>query len=571
MPTLALPSQVLDDAGNPAINAELFAFAAGSTVPKRLYADRLLTTPLAHPVLADSAGRLPQIFTEAGLYRFVLRAKRPDPLGSTLGEILDEFDNVEAVGSGLPEIVLAAITALAPSAPNLPALAARAGDIGPLAAAVADPNSNLNKAAALGSVSPANLTALVDNLPAIRALPKNASLGDWAALVSNATAITSYNDTFTTESGTRRWTPKLTRVLPYTPTGSFVAADWQELLGVAEVSATDFAAVLKRLRRLDTYHPPVAPFLEPLPNIAVVQTFTGTVLNLADYINDTDSPAENLTVAHNLPAGFTLSGLLVQKPSAGIVAAASVTITLTDESGLSSAPRTFSLEAYATGAAPSIPPVWEHIDDFAIPRGNPVPVVDHKTNVIDADSNSSQRTITTVFDTASGFTFVNGVRGGRAIGPTGFYVITPTVTDQSGNTATTEYVIHIQDAPAPVLTGLPFGGSRTVQFNDPPVVVNLADFFSDANTPDGEFAVPLSPLGAAPVLTNAPSGSALAGLVLTLTTNSLGNFRPRIVLTNRAGLTLTIEFDFVIVTPVSGGGDGGGDGPGDDRWGRNVF
>jgi hypothetical protein len=570
MSTLALPSQVLDDAGNPAISAELFAYAATSTVPKRLYADRLLTTPHPHPLLADGAGRFPQMFLEAGLYRFVIRAARPDPLGSTPGEILEEFDNFEAVGGGLPEDVLSALTALSPAAANLPALAARAADIEALAEAYANPASNLNRAASLGSVNPARLTLIADNINAITAAAKNPPLGDWADLVSGNVAITSYSDTFTTESGARRWTPKLSRSLPYTPTGAFSDADWLEVVTTAEVTADQFNRALLRISRLDQFHPPAAPVLGPLPNRAVEEGFSGEVVDLADYLTDSDSdPDWIIWNVSGLPDGFSLDGSVIMAAAPAITAPATISVYAEDESGLVSATRTFTLEAYEEGVTPTVAPVFGTIAPYSVPRGNPILARNHKLDVLDADSDADDLTVTgSISPAGSGVTFTGGVRGGTA-GAVGTYAASLTVTDEASNEGLGSYAITITDPPAPVLTGLPFGGSRTVIVNSAPVVIDLSLYFTDANTPYAEFGTPVSPYGAAPVLTGAPFASSVSGVTLTLTTSIIGPYRPKVVLKNRAGKTVTIEFDFIVIAFT--GGIGGGVDPGDGRWDRLVF
>lgn len=56
--------------GRPAASGWFFAYAAGSTVPKGIYADRNNTVPLANPLRLDGNGVCPQFFTEAGLYDF---------------------------------------------------------------------------------------------------------------------------------------------------------------------------------------------------------------------------------------------------------------------------------------------------------------------------------------------------------------------------------------------------------------------------------------------------------------------------------------------------------------------
>ena len=56
--------------GRPAASGWLYAYAAGSTVPKAIFADYAKTIPLANPLRLDGSGICPQFFTEAGLYDF---------------------------------------------------------------------------------------------------------------------------------------------------------------------------------------------------------------------------------------------------------------------------------------------------------------------------------------------------------------------------------------------------------------------------------------------------------------------------------------------------------------------
>lgn len=56
--------------GRPAASGWLYAYAAGSTVPKAIFADISNTVPLANPLRLDGNGICPQFFTEAGLYDF---------------------------------------------------------------------------------------------------------------------------------------------------------------------------------------------------------------------------------------------------------------------------------------------------------------------------------------------------------------------------------------------------------------------------------------------------------------------------------------------------------------------
>lgn len=353
------------------------------------------------------------------------------------------------------------------------------------------------------------------------------------------------------------------RVLPHTITLPFDADDWYLL--AAQSADTDY--ILAELRSLRSFHPARAPVLGPLANRAVQAGFTGLVVNLSSALSDADTSSTDFTWhISGLPAGFSQSTSVINASGPAITAPVTVSVYVTDQSGLASQTRTFQLEVTAAGVAPTIPPVFGLLPTLQVFRGNPVLARDHKLDVLDPDSPIDSLTVTGAIDGASGVTFASGVRGGRG-GVLGTYTASLAVTDASGNSGAATYSIQVIDPSAPTLAVLPFGGSRTVEVNTPPVEVFINAHFNDENTPADEFITPLSPYGAPIALSGAPPGSTLSGFKITLTTATPGNYRPQFTVTNRAGKTLVVPFDF-IVTPASGGGGGGGGG-GD--WGSNFF
>ena len=59
-----------DGVGNILPGFKSFFYEAGTTTPKTVYSDQGLKTPIVQPVIADSAGVLPQIWLESGPYRW---------------------------------------------------------------------------------------------------------------------------------------------------------------------------------------------------------------------------------------------------------------------------------------------------------------------------------------------------------------------------------------------------------------------------------------------------------------------------------------------------------------------
>lgn len=63
--------QGLDANGDALVGAKLSFFEAFTTTPITVYSDSNLTTPLTQPVIADGAGRFPEIFLDGSSHRVV--------------------------------------------------------------------------------------------------------------------------------------------------------------------------------------------------------------------------------------------------------------------------------------------------------------------------------------------------------------------------------------------------------------------------------------------------------------------------------------------------------------------
>lgn len=72
MSNLTNPIWQFNDSLGPIAGAKLYFYAAGSTNPKAVFNDHLLTSQTAQPLVADSLGIFPEFFTESGLYKIAL-------------------------------------------------------------------------------------------------------------------------------------------------------------------------------------------------------------------------------------------------------------------------------------------------------------------------------------------------------------------------------------------------------------------------------------------------------------------------------------------------------------------
>lgn len=93
-----LPKQTLFDSnGLIAPNGSVRFFASGTSTPLSVFSDAGLTVPIAQPIPADSAGRLPIIYMTTGLFKVIIYS---DLAGSIVVYTADAQDTGIPAGSG---------------------------------------------------------------------------------------------------------------------------------------------------------------------------------------------------------------------------------------------------------------------------------------------------------------------------------------------------------------------------------------------------------------------------------------------------------------------------------------
>lgn len=85
--------QALDAIGTALPGAKLYTYASGTYTAKPTYTDPALTVAHPNPIVADAAGRFPDIFPEEGLYRLRLETAQ--------SVLIWEADHVDGKASGL--------------------------------------------------------------------------------------------------------------------------------------------------------------------------------------------------------------------------------------------------------------------------------------------------------------------------------------------------------------------------------------------------------------------------------------------------------------------------------------
>lgn len=355
-------------------------------------------------------------------------------------------------------------------------------------------------------------------------------------------------------SGTGSWVVH-SNILDAFP-GTASAEDIDDLNERIDGVDAEIVAIKKRLDRLDTAVPAIPPVWRLVPPVIVDEIFTGTVRDLADYVDDADTPPENLvfTAPGGLPAGFAIEGRnLVKTSTSGVVERATFALTVTDESGNAATNGSVIIEAYPEGEPPGLPPSWLSLPPLSAAVGSPGFLMfgaylnDPDTDLADIEVslaapvtglsvNSAEKRL----DWSSALTV-------------GTHTFTLIAEDLEGNTASVTHSITVTSATAPVIAQLP---ARFGQVFASPITMDLNPYVSDANTP-------LSELGTSLTFDNAPTGTTKGGtnnLVLTIPVNAATQRTVSVTVTNRAGLSATRSFDLTIIPFSFGGGGMPGDG-----------
>ncbi|MBK8199242.1 MAG: hypothetical protein IPK75_12835 [Acidobacteria bacterium] len=342
--------------------------------------------------------------------------------------------------------------------------------------------------------------------------------------------------------------------------GTASAEDVAALNERADDADAEIVAIKKRLDRLDTAVPPIPPVWRLVPPVIVDETFTGTVRDLADYVDDADTPAENLvfTAPGGLPAGFSISGRnLVKTSTSGIVARSSFALAVTDESGNAATNGAVLIEAYPEGEPPGLPPSWLTLPPLSSTLGSQG-VLFFSAYLNDPDTDLADIECY-LASPVSGIEVVSAEKRINFLATltVGVHTFTLVAEDPEGNTASVTHSVTVLAAGAPVIAALP---ARFGQVFASPITMDLNAYVTDANTP-------LSELGTSLAFSNAPEGTTKGGtnnLVLTIPVSAATQRSVSVTVTNRAGLTATRSFDLTILpfNPGSGGGVPGGYGDG---------
>ncbi|MBK8196974.1 MAG: putative Ig domain-containing protein [Acidobacteria bacterium] len=395
-------------------------------------------------------------------------------------------------------------------------------------------------AAGLASGQPLDLIAanLADLIAASGLYPT--PLGDHDAL--EGTVITDPRVTVLFDD--ERYRP---RVLPHTILATFDAEDFYLMASQGSASAY----VLAELRRLATYHPPVAPAFGVDRSYAFEAGSSGTIVDLNTLVTDPDSPAENRTfeALDALPTGVTLTGAILARAAPPIQAPATVTFRVTDESGLADTVE-ITLHSYDPLSPPTTPPSWVALPVWNVVQGAGVGFL-HARSFILAGTTPAYALTITATGVPPGLSVSDGVLSGV---PTtaGNYTITWTATDAFGAAVQALQTVNVSAGAAPVWSSIP-AITMTLGQTLPPV--RYAQYVNG-----GAFSFSGLTIG----VTGQPGGTALSSGELRGVPSAIGVYDVTVTATNPSGVSSQVQHRVTVNPAVSGGGGGGpgGGGPG---------
>ncbi|MBI1401463.1 putative Ig domain-containing protein [Hyphomonas sp.] len=345
------------------------------------------------------------------------------------------------------------------------------------------------------------------------------------------------------------------RVLPHTIAAPFDPEDFY--LMASQGSASAF--VLAELRRLATYHPPVAPSFGVNRAYAFEAGSTGAIVDLNTLVTDPDSPAENRTfeALDTLPTGVTLTGAILARAAPPIQAPATVTFRVTDESGLSDT-IDITLHSYDPLSPPTTPPTWVALPVWNVTQGAGVGTLNARSFILAGTTPVHALTITAT-GVPPGLAVADGVLSGVPTAA-GAYTITWTATDAFGAAVQATQAVNVSAGAAPVWASIP-AVTLTLGQTLPPVRY-------DTYLSGGVYSVAALTLA----VSGQPGGTSLTSRELRGVPSALGVYTVTVQATNPAGLSAQVQHTITVQAAPSGGGGGGtGSGPGGFYEDRQVF
>lgn len=346
------------------------------------------------------------------------------------------------------------------------------------------------------------------------------------------------------------------RVLPHTITLPFDPDDFY----LMAAQSSESAYVLGQLRRLATFYPPVAPVWRPIASVIVDETFTGVVRDLSAFVDDSDSPVENLifTAPGGLPPGFSIVGHnLVKTSTSGVWAPATYDIWVMDESGNVNEDGRILIQSYAASEVPSVPPVWSALPTLTLTRALAMTPLNVRSFLTAGTTALAAITITAT-GVPAGLTAADGVLSGT---PTvnGGFSITWTATDAFSNVVQYVQTVNIAAGAAPGWSSIPVV-TITLGQTLPPVRY-------DAYLSGGVYAASAIALS----VSGQPGGTSLTSRELRGVPSAIGSYAVTVTGTNPAGIQSSVSHVInVNPTPTGGGGGGSGSGPGGWFEERNI-